>query len=63
MPFTRQELNKIYNEFEKKDMPRAEFIKQATDLLDPELLKRDAGLMVMGRMNKKQIDQRIAGAN
>lgn len=42
---TNDEINRVYDRLEKKDMPREQFQKEMKILLDPNLMIRDARAM------------------
>lgn len=56
----RNNLRKLYNQFEKKDMSFEAFCKEFETLSNPELIRRDAQMLVMqrryGNRNKQRID-------
>lgn len=61
-----QEINKIYNRFEKKDMPRHEFVKQVQNLTSQSGVQRDLGKIMAGKRmvarRKQKIDRAIENA-
>lgn len=58
-----QEINKIYDGFEKKDMPRQEFVKRVQDLTSQAGVNRDLGKIMAAKqteaIQKQKIDRAI----
>jgi len=63
----RQQIAKLYDEFppEQQDMPREQFIKKMSGLLDPTRMARQVDAMVQrkrwGNRNKAEIDRALKG--
>ncbi len=58
---TREQINAMYDAFEKKDMSRAEFHKAYARLMDPGTMQEDFAKIRHMRTTKKQIDKAIKG--
>lgn len=60
---TDQEAIRLYNKFppEKRNMTRAEFIKQYKDLTSQEGIERDVARILHGRSQQRVIDSVIRG--
>jgi len=54
----RQQIAQIYDEMPKsqQNMPRAEFIQQVMDTLNPNKMMQEADTMARGRIRRAQID-------
>ncbi|MCK5608866.1 hypothetical protein KAR91_43740 [Candidatus Pacearchaeota archaeon] len=54
----RQQIAALYDSFtpEEQDMPRAEFIKQTMDALDPAKMMEETNAIAQGQIQRKQID-------
>jgi len=58
---TPQQINKIYDSFEKKEMSREEFHKAYARLMDPATMKADFARICHQRHEKKTIDRAVRG--
>lgn len=54
---TREQINALYDAFEKKDMSRTEFHKAYARLMDPATMQEDFARIRHQRTTKGQIDK------
>ena len=61
-----QEINQIYDQFEKKDMPRHEFVKKVQELTSQTGVQRDLDKIMSTKqaeaIQKQRIDRAVQNA-
>lgn len=55
----QQQIAAVYDSMtlEEQDMPREQFIREVTDVLDPKKMMAEADAIARGRIQKAQIDR------